>query len=266
MLIGNYSVLSKSPGRFFAGSTTSVEVQVRSAFNKSGANRNKFYVSGTTGALKKYAVPTGYYPPYTWVIPQVSGEIGSNNGLTGTGTASAANLAGGLNGTSALTGTGDITSATGSLIVSAVAALVGSGAITNAAGQAFLNAVASLTGSGDVTAAVLSALGIMAASPSGSGSVSTASTATAVGTMAAALTLSGGTLTTANVGESVWKYMIEAGYTAEQIVRIIAAQAAGAATGLEGANPQFTGLDGTTLRIDGAYSAGTRTIDSLNGA
>jgi len=29
--------------------------------------------------------------------------------------------------------------------------------------------------------------------------------------------------------------------------------------------PQFTGLDGTTLRIDGAYNAGTRTIDALNG-
>jgi len=44
------------------------------------------------------------------------------------------------------------------------------------------------------------------------------------------------------------------------------ATAAGSATGLEGANPKFTGIDGTTLRIDGAYSAGTRTIDALNGA
>ena len=42
-------------------------------------------------------------------------------------------------------------------------------------------------------------------------------------------------------------------------------QAAGSATGLENGNPQFTGLDGVTVRIDGAYSAGTRTIDSLNG-
>ena len=40
---------------------------------------------------------------------------------------------------------------------------------------------------------------------------------------------------------------------------------AGAATGLEGANPQFTGLDGATVRIDGTYSAGTRTIDALDG-
>lgn len=46
---------------------------------------------------------------------------------------------------------------------------------------------------------------------------------------------------------------------------ILAAHAAGAATGLEGANPQFTGLDGTTVRIDGSYSAGTRVIDALDG-
>ena len=50
-----------------------------------------------------------------------------------------------------------------------------------------------------------------------------------------------------------------------QLSGIIAAQAAGSATGLENGNPQFTGLDGVTVRIDGAYSAGTRTIDSLNG-
>jgi hypothetical protein len=69
-----------------------------------------------------------------------------------------------------------------------------------------------------------------------------------------------------SLANAVWTYAIEAGYTSEEIIRILAAHAAGAATGLEGANPQFTGIDGTTLRIDGTYSAGTRTIDALNGA
>jgi hypothetical protein len=64
----------------------------------------------------------------------------------------------------------------------------------------------------------------------------------------------------------VWSKLIEAGFTAEEILRIIAAQSAGSATGLEGSNPQFTGLDGVTVRIDGTYSGGTRTIDALNGA
>lgn len=62
----------------------------------------------------------------------------------------------------------------------------------------------------------------------------------------------------------MWGKAIEAGYTADQIMRILAATAAGAATGLEGGNPQFTGLDGTTVRVDGTYSAGTRTIDAIN--
>ena len=72
-------------------------------------------------------------------------------------------------------------------------------------------------------------------------------------------------LCNAGVANSVWAKVIEAGFSAEQILRLIAAQAVGAATGLENGNPQFTGLDGSTVRIDGTYSAGTRTIDSLNG-
>lgn len=72
-------------------------------------------------------------------------------------------------------------------------------------------------------------------------------------------------LTNAGIANSVWGKIIEAGFSADQILRIIAAHAAGSATGLEGADPQFTGLDGTTVRIDGSYAAGTRTIDSLNG-
>ena len=73
-------------------------------------------------------------------------------------------------------------------------------------------------------------------------------------------------LNDAGSGSSPWTEVIEASYTAAEILRILAAHAAGSATGLEGANPQFTGLDGTTVRIDGTYSAGTRTIDSLDGA
>jgi hypothetical protein len=68
-----------------------------------------------------------------------------------------------------------------------------------------------------------------------------------------------------NLAVAVWNRIIEAGFSAEQVLRIVAAHAAGAATGLEGSNPQFTGLDGTTLRIDGTYSGGTRTIDALDG-
>jgi hypothetical protein len=69
-----------------------------------------------------------------------------------------------------------------------------------------------------------------------------------------------------DIAASVWLRVIEAGFNAEAILRIIAAHAAGEGVGLEGVNPQFKGLDGTTVRIDGTYVSGNRTIDNLNGS
>ena len=37
------------------------------------------------------------------------------------------------------------------------------------------------------------------------------------------------------------------------------------ATGLESGSPSFTGIDGSTERVAGTYSGGTRTIDTLDG-
>lgn len=67
------------------------------------------------------------------------------------------------------------------------------------------------------------------------------------------------------LARAVWGKIIEAGFSAEQIIKILAANAAGSASGLEGLNPTFTGLDGHTIRINGTYSSGERTINALNG-
>lgn len=114
MLLGNFSVLSKMPLRYFGGSTSSAEVQVRSNFGASGPNRNRFYVDQRATALKLYAVPTGMYVGKAWILPQKQGEMSSHNdaaisiapaglaygGITTTGTASIsinfANATGGL--------------------------------------------------------------------------------------------------------------------------------------------------------------------------
>ena len=163
----------------------------------------------------------------------------------------------------AITGSGEL-SATGGLIVQLVAAVTGSGTLSDADIKAFLQLAAALTGSGTTTGAA-AGLGALLASVAGSGTAAN-STLTGTGALAADLVVTGAGLTTGNVGAAVWGKIIEAGYTAEEILRIIAAQAAGAATGLEGTNPQFTGLDGTTIRIDGTYSGGTRSIDNLDGS
>lgn len=256
MLIGNYSVLAKTPGRWIGGGAIGQGMN-RGDFNKTSMSRGVF---NAVDWEPKSGIPDGYRNPYAWVMPQTAGGLSARNNLTGSGDAAAA-IAGGKNAEAALSGAGDMTG-TGALIISMVAALTGSGTISNADAVAFLQLAAALAGAGDLAGAA-TAIGHAAAALSGAGTAT--STIRATGALASSITVSGDLLTSTNVGAAVWAKVIEAGYTAEQILRIIAAQAAGAATGLEGANPQFTGLDGATIRIDGTYSAGTRTIDSLDG-
>ena len=277
-LIGNRSVLLKSPGRFLAGTVASVE---RSNFRPL---RNRFeQMSRLSG------VPSGHLSPSAWVLPQVGGGMSSHN-FTSIAISGAASGAEGVNvsGSAAL---GLTAEAIGQLIASAIGsasfALDASGSIVatlGAPGSASftLSATATATAlgwmTGQSTASVTAALTSYATGAlSGTANLAGESTpitpdslAVAVWAAAASANNTAGTmgekLNDAGSGSNPWTEVIEAGYTAAEILRILAAHAAGSATGLEGANPQFTGLDGTTVRIDGTYSAGTRTIDSLDGA
>jgi hypothetical protein len=49
----------------------------------------------------------------------------------------------------------------------------------------------------------------------------------------------------------VWASVLEAGYTAEQILRVLAAAVAGESSGAPDGPIVFTGLDGVTDRITG---------------
>ena len=113
MLIGNYSVTQKTPLRYIAGSTVSVEGQVRSNFDKSGMNRNRFIpqsgsISALSGSGATYfrSEPNGYYPPYTDILPTSAGGIGSINEINGSGVVSVGNLNAVISMTSNLSGTG----------------------------------------------------------------------------------------------------------------------------------------------------------------
>jgi len=209
-------------------------------------------------ALSSYS--TGLYPPHSMIPPRTAGRMVAHDTLIGTGGISATALAVKL-AEAALTGDGELT-ATGGLIVQLVAALSGDGTVTAANLQAFLAAVASLTGSGSVTASA-AGLGALLSALTGSGDIDL--TPAAFGELSADLVVTGTGLTTANVGAAVWAQVIEAGFTAEQVLRILAAVNAGSATGLESGAPSFTGIDGTTERVAGTYSSGTRTIDTLDG-
>ena len=229
-------------------------------FARTGANRNITAGEGITSGL--VSLPSGNRHPSAWMMPQKPGALSARNTVTGSGSAAASALAVKL-ATADLTGSGAMT-AVGGLIVQLIADIAGSGGITTADLKAFLQAVASISGSGGISSAQATGLGQLIAAMTGLGTVD--ATLTGTGELTADLVVTGTGLTTGNVGAAVWAWIIEAGYSAEEVLRIIAAHAAGAATGLEGANPQFTGLDGSTVRIDGTYSAGTRTIDALDGS
>jgi len=227
----------------------------RGAQNRASRERARF---ASASWSRKSSVPEGYRPPYSIIIAVRDGEIASRARTTGTG-ALTASAAGGKNGAADLAGSGTIVGL-GQLIVSAVAALVGTGTLT---GNAIANllAVAALAGSGNVVGALL-ALGLPAAALTGAGTL--AATRYATGTLGASITpfteLSPQSLATA-----VWGQIIEAGYSAEEIVRLLAAHAAGDATGLNGSTA-FVGIDGSTVRIEGTTDGATRTIGSLNGS
>ena len=240
-----------------------------------------FYTGEPTNGTSYSSFPDGTSPPEAWHLAPKAGGMSAR--LDASGTTAADALAVKL-AEAALTGSGTVSDAFAGLIVQAVAALSGSGAISNADLKAFLQAVASLSGSGSVSA-TLGGLAALQASLTASGAAS--GTLTGTGAMAADLVVTGTGLTTANVGQAVWAAVaasnntagtmgeklndagsasnpwtevIESGYTAAEILRLIAAVVQGDATGLEGAAPVFKSIDGSKNRVEATYTDGDRAI------
>lgn len=231
---------------------------LRSALDSSGQHKN--FDSGghaIADVTNKAAIPSGYRPQMTWKMGTKAGGLSSHSeteisvGATGVG-------AKGVN----LVGSTTVTinaSALGGLIAGGV----GNATISITATGAVVATIGT-TGSATVTIGAVANIGALGWMVGESGIDITASLVPyAIGHMEGTTAEAG--LTPTGIANQVWAKVIEAGFSAEQIMRLLAAATAGSATGLEGANPQFTGLDGSTVRIDGTYAAGTRTIDALNG-
>ncbi len=221
---------------------------------RTAAMRNLTAGQGITSDL--VGIPSGNRHPSAWVMPQKAGALAARNALIGTGGVSAAELWAVKLAEAGLTGSGDL-EAIGSLIVQALADLTGSGEISDANLQAFLAAVANLTGSG-TAAGTATGLGALIAAITGSGTTA-GSTATGIGELEADLVVTGTGLTTANVGQAVWAHLIDAGFTAEQVLKIIAAVSAGKSSGGPD-SPVFRNLGDTQDVVAGvANSSGDRT-------
>lgn len=281
-LIGNYSVLSKHPGRDIGGGATGL------GMNRSDWRKSSFCAHFFSGDWdKKSGVPDGYRPPYAWILPLEAGALSSRNIIEGTGTFTASGAMG-VNAVAALTGTGSL-SATGALIVSAVAALTGTGSLS-ANILAVLNAVAALTGSGTLAGA-MTAKGALLAALAGIGSLSApgyarghmaadispftelspenlaASVWNAVAADYNAVGTMGEKLNDAGSGSNPWTEVIEGSFTAAEILRIMAAALAGELSGADTTTITIKGIDGTTDRIVATVTAtGNRTAVALDGS
>lgn len=175
MLIGNYSVVSKHPGKVLTGDNG-----VQNLVLESGSMRGRFFGSSTSsnGMDTFNGSSVGYKHPYAWFLPQISGGLGSTQIISGSGVISSFNLAAGLSASSGLTGSGYILPLNGELIVQAVSLILGTGSVYYASlfGNAYQTA--GLTGWGSITNANSSAItGLLASAVlTGSGFIVSAST------------------------------------------------------------------------------------------
>jgi hypothetical protein len=289
VLLANYAVQNRNCGAFTGNAFTNP----MALFNPTVFNG--FYVgdAAVSGETSKSAFNNGYATTAdggtAWHLSPKAGGLACNT-LTGTGSLSITSLSLGKALEAALTGSGEISAASLALIVQLAADLTGTGMISAATLQAITNLSAALSGSGSISAAALSLVVALQADLTGSGSLAGNLRGTAG--LAADIVVTGTGLTTSNVGAAVWSAIaaanndagtmgeklndagssgnpwatvIESGYTAEEILRLIAAYVAGNATGLDGA-AQFTGLDGSTVRIEGTVTGGTRAITALDGS
>ena len=251
MILANYAQQNRSTVRELGIGFTNPMAQFRPGQFLS------FYTPNTTlDGLDKSAFNNGYNTHHAWQLPLKSGGIGSTGNINGTGGAAGTALAVKL-AQAAIGGSGSL-AATGGLIVQALAALSGSGGINSASLGAYLAAVASLTGSGTISSATARGLGALLADLTGSGTAED-SILTGIGELTGDITVTGTGLSTANVGDAVWAHVIESGFTAEQVMQIIAAVIAGKVSGGPG-SPVFRNLPDTADRVSGtADSDGNRT-------
>lgn len=220
-LIGNYSVLNKTAGRFTTGPSVA---DTRANYGKTNKARNMFL-----SLPKSASIPMGYEPPGSWVIAQVGGGLSSFVQIRGSSDVSGSIL-NVKTAAASLTGSGVVSNAALSQLVQMAAALNGQGLITNAELAAVSSLASSLTGSGTITANI-SALIPMAAALLGSGAIN--SNLKGVGRLGADITpftdLSPEGLATSLLDNSD----VETGLSMREALRLILSSAAGKLSGAE---------------------------------
>lgn len=236
-----------------------------------------------SAVLKTAANPVGHYIPRVWMAPITDGEMSMRTDAAGDLTADLIpSRAMELD----MTGAGDL-EATAALAVAMALAMTGAGTF-DATIVGLLNASLDMTGSGDMTAD-LSGIASMVLNLLGAGDFE--ATIAAYGNMELDIVVTGTGLTTANVGQAVWSALaaanndagtmgeklndagsasnpwtevIESGYTAAEILRLIAAATAGKMSGADTPTVTFRDLADSKDRIVADVDASGRTNITLD--
>jgi hypothetical protein len=214
------------------------------------------------GETEKYSVPSGYRPPYTWVLAPKSGAmrvyVDGTSTVTGAG-ARGVNVAGTIAGVATLTGTGILVvsasgtaAGVGSMTGSLLAILVAAGSTAGvASAAASINALGWANGAaaGAATAtATRYATGELAGEITPYTELSPESLAASVWSALATQNNDAGTmgekLNDAGSAANPWTETIETGMTAAQAMRLIVAAVAG----------KLSGAASTTITIRNAVA------------
>lgn len=277
MLVANRVRLSTSNPMLQRSAASAGSVN-RAGWHSAGARRTSF-----TALDQKSGYPSGDRHPASWCMAPKAGGLNARFQTDVIWTLSDANLAAGRNleGSTSITfsvadaqlelvvsasGTTSITFSTTGLAAGVLSA-EGTTSITFSIGTATLGAIIDAIGASAVTfsaSAVINAIGHLAGDITPFTELSPQSLAEAVWSAVAADNNGAGTmgekLNDAGSASNPWTEVIESGFTAAEILKLIAAVIQGDATGLESGSPVFKGLDGTTDRVTATYSSGTRTV------
>jgi len=258
-LIGNGIRLASNPARFGV-SATAIYTQKKQEY---GARKNFFIGEHASLSTRiNGSQPSGYGHPYCWLWAIKAGGLTCRNVIEGTSSLTA-EMYSGKDLSADLVGDGFITSADLALSTGLSADLAGTGTVS-ADMVGIVQFAADLTGTGTISSAPLDMLAGLSAGLSGVGTIS--ANATGIAELSADITVTASVdfPTADDITTAVWAKIIESGYTAEQILKLLSAVHLGTSSGFP-TSPVFKGLDGSTDRVSGGVdSNGNRTSVTLN--
>jgi len=227
-------------------------------FVRSGPLRNFHGEARVTGESLKSSRPSGLRHPYTWSMARTNGAMASRLEIEGSATYTGAGALGrNLTGTSS--GVGSFT-ATGALVVSGTATINGVATVTSNAFAALL-ATATITGTATPTAAITAiGWGVTAIN----GVATFTGTRYATGTLEAEITPFT-ELSPQSLASAVWGEVLEAGYSAQEIMRVMSAALGGEVSGAGTATVTIRDIGDTANRIVASVDGtGNRTAVTLD--